>query len=33
VRRLRGARPIEAHPLIVTAPGEDYGERPVMLSI
>jgi hypothetical protein len=29
---LRGARTPEAHPVIVTAPGEDYGERPVMLS-
>ena len=28
---LRGQRPAEAHPIIATAPGEDYGERRVML--
>jgi hypothetical protein len=28
---LRGQRPTEAHPIIATAPGEDYGETGVML--
>ncbi len=32
VLKLRGARPAEAHAVIVTAPGEDYGELRVMLS-
>ena len=32
VLTLRGQRPVEAHPVIVTAPGEDYGKRRVMLS-
>jgi transposase len=32
VGKLRGQRAPDAHPVIVTAPGEDYGERPVMLS-
>jgi len=32
VLTLRGRRPVEAHPVIVTAPGEDYGEPRVMLS-
>ncbi|HEX2647972.1 MAG TPA: IS21 family transposase, partial [Candidatus Dormibacteraeota bacterium] len=32
VIKLRGQRSPEAHPIIVTPPGEDYGERPVMLS-
>jgi hypothetical protein len=31
VRRLRGTRPPEAHPVTVTAPGEDYGEFRVMV--
>ena len=29
---VRGQRPAEAHPVIVTAPGEDYGESAVTLS-
>src|SRR5712691_3705109 len=32
VGRLRGQRTPEAHPVIVTAPGEEYGEPRVMLS-
>jgi hypothetical protein len=32
VEKLRGQRTPEAHPVIVTAPGEDYGESRVMLS-
>jgi len=32
VGTLRGARTPEAHPVIVTPPGEDYGESRVMLS-
>ena len=32
VVKLRGQRTPEAHPVIVTAPGEDYGKRRVMLS-
>jgi transposase len=32
VGKLRGQRTPEAHPVIVTAPGEDYGEPRVMLS-
>src|SRR5712691_3827015 len=32
VLTLRGQRPVEAHPVIVTVPGEDYGKRRVMLS-
>jgi hypothetical protein len=31
VRRLRGAQTPEAHAVILTAPGEDYGESGVML--
>jgi hypothetical protein len=29
---LRGQRTPEAHPVIITPPGEDYGESAVMLS-
>ena len=32
VVRLRGAAPAEARVVITTAPGEDYGESPVMVS-
>lgn len=31
VRRRRGTRASEAHPVIVTAPGEDYGKFRVMV--
>jgi transposase len=31
VRKLRGVRVPQAHPIIVTAPGEDYGKFRVML--
>jgi hypothetical protein len=32
VRQLHGQTPADAHVVITTAPGEDYGESPVMLS-
>jgi hypothetical protein len=32
VVKLRGQQTPQAHPVIVTAPGEDYGETRVMLS-